>query len=697
MNDLSPSASPPLRASQSDAQGTGLPAKTLVPGQIFGPYRIDGPLGSGGMGVVYKATHQKLQRVVALKLMKPNLARDTAFSQLFMREARTAAQINHPAVVTIYDADELDGLLYMAFEYVPGGDLADKVGRSGALDAATSLRLIGECASGLHALFRAGLLHRDIKPQNIFLDGEGHAKLGDFGLARASAGDDRVTMTGATKGTPAYMAPEQAEGAADIDIRADIHALGATLFTLLTASVPFHGPTPWAVVAKVMRDPPPDPRLLRPDLPPAVAGLVLKAMAKSRLHRHQTPHDFGEDVQRVLASVTGAPAPWGGSGAFPIIKPGNVRRGTAPDPIEVPAGTHPAAATARIYATAVDAPATQDLAPITLGPDGMQAPDAGRLAAPTAPTIDLPFFAQVDIDDGDGSTIAVPAPEAAAPRSMKASPSEVVAVSARDLNANFFDRIETDGAASLAPQETAAVAADDAGAPVPAGAAAAEPVRAQIPFERVNLIQSFFDPWYEDGGHHLTAKRPDVVRVAGFAGKDASRLSSLEVKEQVKVAGQIGAAVSSARRRWPQLLGVAEPLDIAWLRAFDRHFNQDALRALVAAADPRLRDNPYLVLCCELGAVIAAVMQERCQGLQWLGEMPFFDSALFDPRSGNTIPVFAWAITRMSDEAVGGALDEKVSACIHLLDDEARAALPRGGTGRHTRPSAPLPVERRPH
>jgi len=278
----------------------GVSRLQFAPGTPFGPYRIESPLGIGGMGVVYKAIDPALERPVALKLMKPELSVDPIFKERFLREARTAARVNHENVVAIYSAGEQDGVLYMALEYVGGGDLAVRLERDGPFPPADALRMVIDCAEGLQAIHEAGLVHRDIKPNNIFVDERGRAKLGDLGLARRTSGDDRMTVTGIAMGTPAYMAPEQAEGVPDIDIRADIHALGATLFTLLTGKAPYSGPTPWAVVHKVISQPPPDAHELRSEVSTQISNLVMRAMAKDRTQRHQTPRELSRDARRLV-------------------------------------------------------------------------------------------------------------------------------------------------------------------------------------------------------------------------------------------------------------------------------------------------------------------------------------------------------------------------------------------------------------
>lgn len=289
------------------------PDQGLQEGQDFGPYRICSRLGEGGMGVVYRAVQGTLERPVALKIMRPELAAGADYAERFLREARAAAAVCHQHAVILFDAGRADGRLYMAFQFVTGGDCDQLVAREGTQPPLKALDLIAACCDGLEAIHEAGLLHRDIKPHNIFLDAKGRPKLGDFGLARQAEGGDRLTMTGMGMGTPAYMAPEQAQGAKDLDGRVDIYSLGCTLYFLLTGQAPHAGATPWAVVNAVMNEPPPDPRTVRPDLPEAVAVLVTTAMAKDPAARFPTPIAFKTaiaDVQRVLGGTVATALPW---------------------------------------------------------------------------------------------------------------------------------------------------------------------------------------------------------------------------------------------------------------------------------------------------------------------------------------------------------------------------------------------------
>lgn len=272
-------------------------ANSALP-EIIGGYRRLRLLGTGGMAQVFEAEHTTLTRKVALKLLKPNVADSADFSLRFLRESHAMAQVSHPNVVAIYDAGESNGLMYMALELVTGGDLNRLLKRRGRLAVDDALGFLIGCTKGLAAIHQAGLVHRDIKPANIFLDKDGTPKMGDLGLARAADGEDRMTMTGNSWGTPSYMSPEQVKGVADLDIRADIYSLGATLFTLLIGIEPYLGETSYVITHKVLTEPPPDPRVHDQTIPPQVASIIMKAMAKDRARRYQTPQELLEDLER---------------------------------------------------------------------------------------------------------------------------------------------------------------------------------------------------------------------------------------------------------------------------------------------------------------------------------------------------------------------------------------------------------------
>jgi len=266
--------------------------------EVIGGYRRLRLLGTGGMAQVFEAEHTTLTRKVALKLLKPNVAESADFALRFLRESHAMAQVSHPNVVAIYDAGEVDGLMYMALELVTGGDLHKLLKRRGRVAVDDALGYLIGCTKGLDAIHQAGLVHRDIKPANIFLDKDGTPKMGDLGLARAADGEDRMTMTGNSWGTPSYMSPEQVKGVADLDIRADIYSLGATLYTLLIGVEPYVGETSYVITHKVLTEPPPDPRTHDKTIPAQVAAVITKAMAKDRAGRYQTPRELLEDLER---------------------------------------------------------------------------------------------------------------------------------------------------------------------------------------------------------------------------------------------------------------------------------------------------------------------------------------------------------------------------------------------------------------
>ncbi|MBA3686837.1 MAG: serine/threonine protein kinase, partial [Planctomycetes bacterium] len=287
-------------------------AKAAAP-KIIGGHQLVAKLGQGGMGAVYKAIQLSMQREVALKVLTPALAKDKDFIERFTREARAAGKVVHPNVITCFDVGMDHGVAYMSLELVRGGDamkLANDQG--GRLPEAQAVTIIRDCAKGLGAIAKAGLIHRDIKPANIFVSQDGDAKLADLGLARSVDGDDRMTQTGATIGSPAYMSPEQARGQSDLDIRTDIYSLGASLYHLLVGQPPFSGTTVFATVAKVINEPAPDPRALNPAVSAAACAIVAKTMAKARDERFRTADELVAALDALFAgrlSAPSAPAP----------------------------------------------------------------------------------------------------------------------------------------------------------------------------------------------------------------------------------------------------------------------------------------------------------------------------------------------------------------------------------------------------
>jgi len=268
---------------------------------LAGRYRVGRELGHGGMAVVYLAEDLKHHRQVAVKVLKPELAAAIG-AERFLREIQIAAQLNHPHILALYDSGDADGLLYYVMPFVTGESLRQRLEREGQLPLQDALQLTGDVASALGHAHLHGIVHRDVKPENILLSG-GYALVADFGIARAvsTAGGDQLTTTGVTIGTPAYMSPEQAMAAPQIDGRSDQYSLACVLYEMLTGAPPFSGPNAQAVLARHTLDPVPPVRTLRTTVPPAVEQAVVRALAKLPADRYPTTAAF-------QAALT-APAP----------------------------------------------------------------------------------------------------------------------------------------------------------------------------------------------------------------------------------------------------------------------------------------------------------------------------------------------------------------------------------------------------
>jgi serine/threonine protein kinase len=285
-------------SSTSDTELSARLARALAPA-----YGLDRELGRGGMAIVYAARDTRLKRRVAVKLLPPELAFRPDIRTRFMREAETAAQLNHPNIVPIFSVDERDGLVYFVMAFVQGGSLGDRLHQAGALPIDDVRRLLRELADALGYAHRLGVVHRDIKPDNILLDADtGRAMITDFGIARAATGDDgtRLTATGAAIGTPTYMSPEQCSGERDIDGRSDLYSLGAMAYQMLTGEPPFIGGSTPAVMVKHVTEAPVPPRTRRAEIPRDLERIVLKLLEKDAANRFAT----GEDV---VAALDGAP------------------------------------------------------------------------------------------------------------------------------------------------------------------------------------------------------------------------------------------------------------------------------------------------------------------------------------------------------------------------------------------------------
>ncbi len=270
-------------------------------GQTFAGYDILAKLGQGGMGAVYQARQPLLNRQVALKVMAPRLAADQNFVARFLREAAAAANLSHPNLVQVYTAGESEGAYFIAMEFVDGESLGKRLARKGALPPREALAVVVYVAQALaYAWQKTRLIHRDIKPDNIFLSSAGEVKLGDLGLAK-SLGENslELTQSGLMMGSPHYISPEQARAVKDLDFRADIYSLGCTLFKMLTGRPPHEGDDALAVILKHLNDPAPDLFQLCPACPEPLGRLVQRMMAKNRDERPASYEELLAELMRV--------------------------------------------------------------------------------------------------------------------------------------------------------------------------------------------------------------------------------------------------------------------------------------------------------------------------------------------------------------------------------------------------------------
>ena len=303
------------------------PNPRFRPGTRLGEYVVERPIGSGGMASVWLARHLPLDRPVALKILYADFAADPRALRRFYREARSAARLDSPSIVRIYEVGQFGGrcpllsrllpgkpfrtsppIPYIAEEYVPGMNLAEYLRRRGVLSVRQTLTVLGEVARALDAAHRAGVVHRDIKPENILLSETGRIKVADFGLAfydeENRSNDLTLTRAGVVLGTPLYMSPEQAEGKT-IDARSDLYSLGAAAFRMLAGHAPYEGGTPMSVLLRHASADVPDPRRFRPEIPGAVAELLIRLMAKKPEERFASASELAAEVARLEKTLFG--------------------------------------------------------------------------------------------------------------------------------------------------------------------------------------------------------------------------------------------------------------------------------------------------------------------------------------------------------------------------------------------------------
>jgi serine/threonine-protein kinase len=295
---------------------------------VFGRrYRVTERIGTGGMADVYKAIDETLGRTVAVKVMHARYADDPDFIQRFRHEASSAANLSHPSIVNIYDYGVEGGTYYIVMEFVRGTDLKAIVRRQGALDPIKVAEYGAQACAALSVAHGYGIIHRDIKPQNIVLMPDGGIKIMDFGIARAVDSDS--TQTGSVLGTAQYVSPEQAQGR-KLGPESDLYSLGVVLYELATGRLPFEGDTPVSVALRHVNDIAPSPRSVNPAIPPALEAVILKAMKKDPAERYRSAEEMREDLLRVVGGRAVAAAPGvGDTTVMPVVG-----RGSAPASIE---------------------------------------------------------------------------------------------------------------------------------------------------------------------------------------------------------------------------------------------------------------------------------------------------------------------------------------------------------------------------
>lgn len=344
-------------------------------GQTIGNYRIISRLGRGGMATVYRARQVSMSRDVAIKIMSSDLAEDPQYEARFAREAEVIANLQHPRVLPVHDFGRDGDHFYLVMRLIEGESLYQRLLR-GPLTLAQATRYVAQIAEALDYAHSQGVIHRDLKPNNILIDALDNLYLMDFGLAKLLAATQSLTQTGTVIGTPAYMAPEQWRGE-PVDARTDIYALGVILYEMLVGHPPFESDTPFTLMYKHVNDPPPAPREQRPDLPEAIEAVILTALAKSPLDRYPSAGALASDLVRA-AQASGLPDTAQLIAAAPIAAPPEPESAPAAEPIPLPALDSPPPAEAPVPLPAIAIPM-----PGRIGPPPPPIPVPGQ--APPAP------------------------------------------------------------------------------------------------------------------------------------------------------------------------------------------------------------------------------------------------------------------------------------------------------------------------
>src|SRR2546421_6199272 len=277
---------------------------TLINTLFHGRYRILRKVGTGGMANVYLAEDQELGRRVAIKILNERHANDDQFIERFRREAKNAAGLSHPNIVSIYDRGEAEGTYYISMEYLEGRSLKELILARGPAPIPVAVDYARQVLAALRVAHRQGLVHRDIKPHNVLVDGEGRLKVTDFGIARA--GPSQMTEEGSIIGTAQYLSPEQAQGA-PVTPASDLYSVGIVLYELLSGSVPFRGETPFEHAMKHLSKGPQAPSHIRPEIPRDLDFVVMRALAKSPEERYSSADEMDADLARVARGVSVSP------------------------------------------------------------------------------------------------------------------------------------------------------------------------------------------------------------------------------------------------------------------------------------------------------------------------------------------------------------------------------------------------------
>src|SRR3954471_6670513 len=328
-------------------QSTRAASPELRPGEEFAGHRIEGVLGRGGMGVVYRVTDLRLNRAVALKVITPALSADEDFRRRFQRESELAASVRQQNVVTIYQAGEADSLLFVTMELIQGMDLRALIAQRSRLDLPTASAIVAQIAAALDAAHASGLVHRDVKPANVLIAAAAplHVYLTDFGLTKRTSSQSGITKTGLFVGTIDYAAPEQIKGW-PVDARADVYAIGCVLFEMVAGQPPFRRENEYATMYAHTSEPPPALTSVAPGAPHALDGVIARALAKEPDDRFPSAGDFARAVNAAVA---------GQAPAEPERTVAVGRAAPPPAPPTVPEA-HP------VYGYGLD-PQTQQLAP----------------------------------------------------------------------------------------------------------------------------------------------------------------------------------------------------------------------------------------------------------------------------------------------------------------------------------------------